>query len=166
MQVGELVEYKGHTWRVYRTDRQVRTATLIRWDGVQEEIENDNEEAKVVANPSRSWPFVAAPVRSSRVGRIVKLTRVVRNRPQELIPYVDWVPSDPLRAGGSIFLNPELKFCIGEVLSAEHQDGSLSRISITKSFGTLSQRRKRAEKPKIPQRLNRLQNIYDDDDDL
>lgn len=166
MQLGEIVRYAGHSWRVYKADRQVRTVTLVKWDGTQEEIEDDHPEVKIVCNPAVSWPFTTAPRRADKAGRIIKLTRAT-NPPKELVPYVDWAPSDHYRAGGSIFLNPRLRFRAGEVLSAEHQDGSLSRVTITQAFGTMAQRQKRAMKPKLPTRAGRFSSLEDDflDDD-
>jgi hypothetical protein len=166
MQVGEIVRYAEQSWRVYKMDRQVRTAILVKWDGTREEIADDDPGAVVVCNPSTAWPFTTSPRRSERAGRIVKLTRAT-NPPRELVPYVDWAPSDQYRAGGSIFLNPRLGFRIGEVLSAEHQNGSLSRITITQAFGTMAQRQLRAMKPKLPVRAGRFNSLMDDgmDDD-
>jgi hypothetical protein len=162
LRVGEIVEYADHTWRVFKADRQVRTVTLIRGDSTQEEVEDDTAEVKVVCNPALVWPFTTAPIRSERAGRIVKLTRA-SNPPQVLSLYVDWAPSSHDRSGGSVFFNPKLRLRIGEVISAEHQDGSLSRITITKTFGTMAQRQRRAL-PKAPAvSSNRFSSLDEDD---
>jgi hypothetical protein len=83
----------------------------------------------------------------------------------------DWVPSDFLRPTGAIFFNPKLRLRHGEILAAVHQDGTRSRITITKSFGTIRLRKIRAKEPfkaKGPlSSLDRLlgSNLLDEDED-
>ena len=141
MNLGALVKYEGHRWRVYRVDRHVKTVTLIRWGGALEEIADDNPGATVVADPSE-WPVVTARVRPN-AGPLVKLS-LTRGRMRQLEPLVDWVPSDMARPGGSIFMSPDLKLRIGEILIAEHKTGAASRIVITKRYGTMAERKRYA----------------------
>lgn len=151
---------------MYKADRHVRTVTLIRWDGTLEEVEDDLKGVRIVCDPATDWPFVMAPVRFSKAGRVEKLIRPAKagGRNQELAPYIDWAPSDPFRAGGSLFLNPELGLRYGEVLSAQHKDGvTMSRVPISKNFGTMKQRElKKTAKPKV---FNRYEALFDDDDE-
>lgn len=142
MNLGTLVSFEGHRWRVYKVDRHVKTVTLIRWGGVFEEIADDNPGVSVVADPSE-WPVVTARVRPN-AGPLAKLSLTRGTRPRPLEPLVDWVPSDMGRAGGSIFINPGLKLRTGEVLIAEYKSGAVSRIVITKRYGTMAERKQRA----------------------
>ena len=139
MVVGELVEYGGHRWRVYKLDKGVRTVALVRWGGTTEEVADDDPGLVVVDNPSE-WPVVTARIKPTS-GALIKLSIARRGRLQALQPLVDWVPSDLMRAGGSIFINPKLALAVGEVLIAEYKDGSASRIPITKRYGSLAQRK-------------------------
>jgi len=112
------------------------------------EVAHD-EPVEIVANPSENWPFVAPPIKPI-LGPIKTLAwprREIDIRP--LVLYRDWLPSDPVRAGGSIFLNPRLGLQIGDFLLATHITGKLSRIVIPPQFGTIRQKQARvAVKPK------------------
>lgn len=142
MNLGTLVKFGGHRWRVYRVDKHVKTVTLIRWGGDLEEIADDDPEASIIADPSE-WPVVTARVRPN-AGPLVKLS-LTRGRLRPLEPFEDWVPSDMSRPGGSIFVNPALKLRMGEVLIAEYKTGSSARIVITKRFGTMAERKRQQE---------------------
>jgi hypothetical protein len=142
MDLGALVKYGGHRWRVYKQDKNVRTVTLIRWGGDLEEIADDDPGAQVMANPS-DWPVITARVKPS-AGPLVKLSLTRGARSRCLEPLVEWVPSDMARAGGSIFMTPALKLKVGEVLIAQYKNGSASRIVITKRYGSMAERKVRA----------------------
>lgn len=139
MDLGAIVEYGGHAWRICKRDGNVRTVTLIRWGGTTEEIADDDPGAVVVADPS-TWPVVTARVKPT-AGRITKLSMTRGGKSQVLKPLVDWVPSDFTRAGGSIFLCPALKLAVGEILIAEYERGNSTRILITKRYGTMAERK-------------------------
>lgn len=141
MKVGNIVEYEGHRWRVYREDKHVKTMTLLRWDGATEEVAADDSRVKVMWDPSK-WPFVAAKV-NLKAGPFTGLILTRKGRSLNLRPYVDWVPSDQSRAGGSIFVNPLLGLKLGEVLVAVHTNGTRVRIPITQEFGTMTNRKRR-----------------------
>ena len=114
-------------------------------------------ELTVICNPSLSWPFVAAPV-NRRGGRITG----IRRRGAELVPFQDWVPSQLLRPGGSLFFNPNLRLRTGEVLVAQHANGKVGRVTITKAFATVAQRKKRSA-PKEDTRPSAFDRLLDDD---
>ena len=59
MVLGEVVEYGGHRWRVYKMDKGARTVALIRWGGTTEEVADDDAGLSVVVNPCE-WPIVTA----------------------------------------------------------------------------------------------------------
>lgn len=139
MDLGVIVTYGGHHWRVYKRDGHVRTVTLMRWGGHLEEIADDDPGAVVVANP-RDWPVVTARVKPT-AGLLVGLTLARGGRGRPLTPLVEWVPSDMGRPGGSIFISPALGLKIGEVLVAQYERGAGSRIVITKRYGTMAQRK-------------------------
>lgn len=160
MNLGTLVLFEGRRWRVYKVDRHVKTVTLIRWGGALEEIADDDPGATVVADPSE-WPVVTARVRPN-AGPLVTLSLTRGTRLRKLEPLVDWVPSDMARAGGSIFINPELKLRTGEILIAEYKSGAVSRIVITKRYGTMAERKQRASG--TPEKRGLME--YLDGDDL
>jgi hypothetical protein len=161
MKIGDLVTYAGHRWKVAVRNSQYRTCTLARPDGPSVEVPDDMDyrplpdrpKLEVICHLATEWPFIAAPVRP-RSGPVVKITR----RRQDLMVMYDWVPSDFLRPGGSIFLNPELHLRQGEVLAATHQDKSLSRMVVTATFGTIKRRIAQQNKPKS---APRVRTVYD-----
>lgn len=159
MLIGEVVEYEGHRWRVYKLDRNVRTVALIRWGGATEEVADDDPGLVVVGNPCE-WPLVTARLKPHS-GALTKLSIARKGQLELLQPLVDWVPSDLMRAGGSIFINPKLALTVGDVLIAEHKDGTASRIPITKRYGSLAQRK--VVRPAIQQKKS-LMGILDGED--
>lgn len=174
MKIGDLITRDGDYWLVVRYDpKRTRTSSILRADGVMQEIPHD-EAVPVVANPSLDWPFVAAPLKP-KWGPVIHLSRP--NRPVgasdfvELRLYRDWLPSEPARAGGSIFLNPELRLQVGDYLLARHREGHASSVVIPANFGTVRQKQDRvaATKPKAERtaytRLLDDDHFGDDEDD-
>lgn len=161
MLVGDLVEYQDKVWKVYKAIRDVRTLILIHIDGSKVEVADDDPEMSFVASPTKNWPFVALPRKAEKSGPIIQIQRPVRNRPHVLRPNLDWTSSDPGRAGGSVFFNPDLKLRIGEVLVATFRNGSLGRVPITKTFGSIAQKRQRAEQE--PENTTLFGRLLDDD---
>jgi hypothetical protein len=141
MNVGDIVLYQGARWKVVSHEPSFRTCQLVQFNGTKVEVPDD-EDLKVLFNPAKSWPFVAGPVHA-RSGPLIGVLRGALS----LGPLVDWVPSDFLRPGGSIFFNPELRLRQGEILVGLHKDGTRSRISITKAFGTVRLRKHRVANP-------------------
>jgi len=151
VKVGDLVTHEAGFWIVTRHDpKRTRTATLRNAGGTAVEIPHDAK-IDVVANPGDDWPFVAAPLKP-KWGPITQLTRPSPAGPAGTVTlslYQDWLPSEPARAGGSIFLNPNLRLMIGDYLLATHANGKASSIVIPANFGTVRQRSARlASKPK------------------
>jgi len=144
LDIGSIVAYSDHLWRVLRRNHGTRTAILEQWDGTTEELADDADEQQadevsVWCNPSKDWPFVPAPSKT-KAGPIEAVTLARPGDRRVLRPMVDWVPSDRRGRGGSLFFHPSLNLRQGEVLSARHKNGSMSRVSITRSFGTLQRR--------------------------
>lgn len=150
MKLGDVVHQNGTYWMVVRYDpRRTRTADLLSSAGPLITIAFDAP-VEIVANPSQDWPYVAAKV-SPRFGPIKGLSRPPAT--QHLVLYRDWLPSEPSRAGGSLFLNPKLGLRYGDYLLAHHENGKTSGISIPQTFGTVAQAKKRVEaKPKPVER--------------
>jgi hypothetical protein len=161
VKVGDLVTYDGRRWKVATSNSQYRTCTLSRPNGPSIDVPDDLDrrpvpellELKVLCHLSTEWPFIAASARP-KAGPIVKITRGRR----ELVMMEDWVPSDFLRPGGSVFLNPDLRLKQGEVLAATHKDGSLSRLAVTGNFGTVKNRIARKNRPR---RSPKPRTVYD-----
>lgn len=163
MKLGDLVSHDNAFWIVTRYDpKRTRTATLLNSEGLSQEIAHD-EPVEVIANPSLDWPFVAAPVKPM-LGPIKMLSWPKPG--VEILPlvlYRDWLPSDPIRAGGSIFLNPSLGLRIGDFLLAAHVSGKLSRVDIPNNFGTVHQKlARKADKPKAVDRTAYTRLLDDD----
>jgi hypothetical protein len=161
MKLGDIVNYEGRFWLAASYDpKRTRTAVLLGQDGTSREVPHDTA-VEVVGNPSEDWPFVAAPVKP-RAGAVRSLSWPGRDL--ALTMYRDWMPSEPARAGGSIFLNPALRLQIGDYLLAEHHSGFKSRLIIPANFGTVRQRQARAAaKGKVEPERTAYTRLLDDD---
>jgi len=170
MELGDIVEFGGDRWKVSNFNPNHRTCLLTRFDGPPQEVPDDldlNSDEKtsltVLFNPFKSWKYVTAPLKT-KAGRMIELRRNSRI----LEPMVDWVPGDFYRAGGAIFLNPELNIHQGEILAVRHITGSLSRVAVTRNFGTVARRQRIAFRPPQPRdnsawgKVSRDGNPFDD----
>jgi hypothetical protein len=146
VRLGDLVESSGIFWLVVRYDpKRTKTATLLSDTGTRVDLPF-NAQVRVIANPGEDWPFVASPVKPTW-GPIQRL--VVPHQERELRLYEDWIPSEPERAGGSLFFNPKAGLQGGDLLLATHKNGKASSIVIQAGFGTVKQKQaKMASKPK------------------
>lgn len=145
MIVGDLVAHQGERWVVVRIDAHVRMALLVnqavRRLEVPDTLDKDEPESlQVIANPPATWPLVAFPTKrlTGPVTKIAIPNAAARER--DLETWVDWVPADPVREGGTIYFNPELRLRHGEVLIATFKNGMRGRITIPRNFGTVAQR--------------------------
>jgi len=148
MKIGDVVLYQSQYWKLVTCNSEYRTCMAMDFDGNKVEIPDDYDESGqlvVMYNPSASWPFTSVPdkLKAGPLRRVTRGTTLLR-------PMVDWMPSDFLRSGGAIFFNPALRLSTGEILVATHQSGALSRITITKGFGTVRRKVARAEKKSAP----------------
>jgi hypothetical protein len=168
MKVGDIVLYQEARWKVVGRSESFRTCQLVAFDGRKQEVPDDleqGEDLRVLYHPPEQWPFAICG--ATRGGPLKSIARGNVG----LSPMEDWVPSDFLRATGAVFFNPKLRLRHGEILVGVHQDGTRSRITITKAFGTLHRRKVRARDPvkiKGPRTsLDRLldSNLLDEDED-
>lgn len=146
MKVGDIVLYNEARWKVLSLSTSFRTCALADFAGTKLEVPDDLETGekpllRVLYNPPEQWPFVVCS--AMRGGPVRGITRGAVG----LSPMEDWVPSDFLRPNGAIFFNPRLRLRVGEILTAVHQDGLRSRLTVTKSFGTIQRRQARALEP-------------------
>lgn len=154
MRVGDLVLYQeGVRWVVVRIDSETRMALLVNQEGhrveVPDTIDRDTPEAiQIVANPPSEWPMIAFPTKRG-TGPIMQITLPGNVGRQELVAWGDWVPADPVREGGALYFSPDLNFRQGMVLIAHFRNGSKSRITIPRSFGTVAKRVASAAAPKV-----------------
>jgi hypothetical protein len=144
MNVGDLAIYEGDRWITIRVNSETRMALLINQAGrrveVPDTIEEDTPDAlEVVANPAANWPLVAFPTKRG-TGPILSISMPGPVQSTDLATWADWVPADPVREGGALYFNPELRLRPGEVLLATFKNGSKGRITIPRSFGTVQQR--------------------------
>ena len=139
--VGDLIFYRHTFWRALKADRMTRTVTVEDWSGREDEIANDldetSQDCRRVCNPQQDWPFATSLPKDTPIADLHLYRQGVDRK---LRPYVEWVPSDRLATGGSIFHHPELELKYGETLSARHEDGSRSQIPISRGFGTQKRR--------------------------
>ncbi len=143
MNIGDVVLYQESRWKVLAFVPGLRVYVLANAQGKIEAPDDAEalEDLRVLFNPGQDWPFVVVPI-LSKGGPIVKILR----GETELEFMVDWVPSDFVRSGGSIFFSPGLHLRQGEVLSGIHQLGGLrSRIAVLPSFGSIKARRRRSQ---------------------
>lgn len=173
VEIGDLVNYEGQRWFVLSLDRVARVVSLLNLDGDRVELPKefdvtDPSALQVVVNPSKSWQLLTAKVKSAS-GPFVRM--VIPGLPGRgeivLEPWVDWIPSDPLREGGSFFVNPDRKLRSGVLLLATHRNGSVVRIQVPQTIGTVAKRR--AAKvaanppPKPYTRYTRIMKGFEDD---
>jgi hypothetical protein len=166
---GDLVQHEGRAWLVRRSRENELSVTLQDAQGRNLEVTSDLDQTgvcQVVANPAAEWPFVV--VRDNVKGKfMVRVSRTVGMSVVPLTMYVDWVPSDPARPGGPVFLNPALGVRPAETLLISWQNGSSTSLHIPVHFGTVGQRIERAARKKPPEvtvydRL--LDDRFDDED--
>lgn len=154
MKRGDLVSFQGRHWLVTMHDpRRLRIAQLLAPDGTALEVAHDLDKTdptfQVLSNPSTDWPFVSV-AEKPRWGPIRQVSRIVNRQLVPLIPVTDWVLAEPLRCGGSLFLNPALGLKTGDILQVQFdKPGYASNVSISPTFGTVARRKAMAETPKV-----------------
>lgn len=174
MDVGDLVNYESQRWFVLSLDRVAKVVALTNQLGERVELPQDFDTSnpvflQVVVNPSKKWQLLTAKVKSN-AGPFVRL--VIPGLPGRaeivLDPWIDWIPSDPLRDGGSFFVNPERKLRPGVLLLATHRNGDVVRVVIPQTIGTVAKRkaaRAVADPPPKPYtRYSRIIKGFGDDD--
>lgn len=173
MKVGDIVHYQDRSWKVSSCNRDYGTCVLVSFR-TPEGSDSGVTCIEVAATTevehlfdTTKWPFAVIPTKPFKSGRIIE----VRRRGVVLCPMVDWVPSDLFRAGGALFFNPVLGISTGELLVAQHERGLMTRVPITRAFGTGRQRQHRKANPWKPKALvtvyDRLmgRSPFDDDDE-
>lgn len=174
MKIGDLVLYSNEKWLVRSYDKGTRTVMLCDRTGNTREVAADLDihlphQAKVLCNPGQQW-YVLAPKIKSGAGPFVRAEApapvpgaplMLRPRPME--PWEDWLPSDPFREGGSVFVNPKFGLRTGDLVIFTHRNGSQTRITVPAKFGTVA-KLKAANAPIKKPEVNRFTHILDDDD--
>ena len=154
MKLNDLVQYQDSRWIVRHMGDQ--EATLQDNQGKNVVVQVASPDCVVVANPPEEWPFLI--VRDHPKGkRITAITRTVNKARVWLTPYVDWVPSEPTRPGGSIFFSPALGLLPAETLLINWAAAHATSVQVPTHFGTLADKAAKAaiaDKPKDA-------NIYD-----
>lgn len=145
--VGTLVQYADRRWVICRSNELSKTITMRSWEGDTHTCADNDTDVVVICHPSTDWPFIAGPTRP-KAGPVKALHVTRMTKRLELEPLIDWMPSEFLRPGGSIFFNPSVGLRVGEIVVATHEDGSGSRINVGHTFATVAQRVLRATTPK------------------
>ncbi len=165
MKLGDLVDYEGQRWVVHRERPDGATVVLLNARGQAREVPGGLADCVVVANPTTEWPCLT--VRDNPRGMfLVEVTRATTGA--RLVPYVDWILSDPTRAGGMMFVRPDLGVQSAEVLLLRWRQGKASSVRVPVPFATVGQRVARVEgkKPKQVTGYDRLLvDRFDSDDD-
>lgn len=174
MKAGDLIEAEGRRWLVRNLDRSTRSAILLSPTGeaasVADDLEkSEPEKCKVLCNPATQWPFVMVQVKPT----FGQLRQIVLPKPNGdehvLVAFEHWVKPDMLQVGGAVFLNPDLRLGLGDMLVAVYERGR-ARVPIPRNFGTAKQRQARlvtAAPPQVPSLYERLGagGAIDDDDE-
>jgi len=165
MELGDIVLYQGRRWWVHRRDKMTRTVFL--YDQKEERTEladqldlTDPDTVKVLASPSKNWRVLTAPFKAN-AGPFVRFVVPGTRQTIELVPWKDWISSDPFREGGSLFVRKSVPLPPYTVVLLTHKNGDTVRVTIPAKFTTVA--RKKAPPPKAPEKLNRF-NLIDDDD--
>lgn len=132
MKIGSIVELDGQYWKTVGHSRLMKTVHLANFDS---KLEVPEEDLKVIAVPSESWPFAQPRVTTNEKSPIVRILR----GSTELSPFTEWVPTDFQRQG-AIYFNPSLKLRKGEVLTATCLNKTSVRIVIGPTFGTIAKK--------------------------
>jgi hypothetical protein len=174
MKIGDLVLYAPETtpcrWIVTKYERMAQVVTLTDAEGntveLPEEADKGSDNPKVLCNPSKVWQMLTAPVKSG-AGPFVKMViPPILRRPEIVLePMVDWIQSDIFREGGSFFVRPELKLRPGVLILATHKNGSLVRITVPSTIGTLAKRKAAVAPPPPKEEFTRFSRLLKDDDD-
>jgi hypothetical protein len=160
MKTGDLIDLDGKRYQVGQFRRDVRTFMVYDVTGVGREVPDDIPH-KVVAQPPSTWPFITSKEHPKH-GAVASVQ--IPSRQRELTPLEDWAPSEPTRAGGSIFLNPALGLRLGDTVNVTLRSGKIVRVTIQRSFASVPQRIERAAaKPKEPKTA--FDHLLEGDDD-
>lgn len=168
MEIGDIVLYQERRWRVHRYDKMTRTVFLLDQNGKETELadrldKTDPDTVKFLANPGKTWKVLTAPVKNN-AGPFVRLIipGPLGRREHELVPWKDWIPSDPFRDGGSVFIRPGAKVQPYAIAIFTHRNGSTVRVTIPANFTTVAQ--KRAPPPPPPPPPTRFTMMDEEDD--
>lgn len=106
-----------------------------------------------MGNPGRDWPYIM--IRDNPRGKFMRQAfRIIRGQRVPLVLMVDWLPNDPARPGGPIYLNPELGIMSAEVLQIVWEQGGVTAHKVPVGFGTMQQRVTKAARKKAPEPTN------------
>lgn len=166
MKRGDLVLYENQHYIVsYLDAHRLHVARLLGVKGTVEvphDLDKDPEKLRVLCNPPEDWPFITAPEKP-RWGPIVDLFVVSQQSRTPIKPFQDWIVTEPLRCGGSIFLRPDL-LRLGDMVQVSYSKGMVN-VTVPPSFGTIAMRKARAEK-KPKQEATPFDRLLSDDEDF
>ncbi len=154
MKRGDIVSYQDRHWLVQTYDpKRLRIAQLLAADGATIEVAHDLDQTdpgfRVLANPSIDWPFLTVPEKP-RWGKVTGVSRIQERQLVALVPVTDWVLSDPLRPGGSLFLRPGLGLKLGDILQVRFEKpGYAVNVTVPRTYGTVAGRVAMATQPKV-----------------
>jgi hypothetical protein len=167
MKIGDLVSHSGDKWLVRSSDKMTRTVVICNQKGDKKEVPVDMDLhtpdlLQVICNPGLQWNVLAVKVKSN-AGPFTKAEAPTSTKLRPLANWVDWIPSDPFREGGSVFINPKFGLRTGDLVLLTHRNGSQSRMVVPGNFGTVA-RMKAAKAPIKKPEVTRFTHILDDDD--
>jgi hypothetical protein len=175
MKIGDLVLFSDDKWLVRNYDKMTRTVVLCNQTGDKRELPVDMDvhtpdQIQVLCNPGLQWHVLAVKVKPN-AGPFIRAEAPAKVpgasltfRPRPLANWEDWIPSDPFREGGSVFINPSFGLRTGDLVLFTHRNGSQSRMIVPGNFGTVASARTAKIPIKKPE-VNRFTHILDDDDD-
>lgn len=167
MLVGDLVFWGHLPWLVRRIDREQGLAEVLSCRGDIETIPWRLERAhpdqcRVLCHPGTDWCVVATPVRAGR-GPVVRVVVAQLEGNLELVPFRDWVSSDPTREGGPVFFRPTLGLRFGDTLLLYYRDTNTpTRVTVPRTYGTVRHRRARSIRKQVVPKTR--YHLLDEDD--
>ena len=163
MKLWDLVEHQKRIWVVSHLDSHTQLATLRDPQGRTIEVPADLDGSagcSVLANPPEDWPYVM--VRDNPKGKsIEQVYRVVEHKRYPLTMFLHWCPSDPARAGGALFLSPDIGLLPAETILIGWAAGSTTAVKVPLDFSTVGERVARQAK-KVPVELTVFDRLLED----
>jgi hypothetical protein len=142
LKAGELIDFEGRRGVVRHVDRRTGVASVETVQGYVEIRSNSDRNpdlCAIVADLPADWPILHLTSKIKH-GAFVTLLR----EGEPLRPLYDFVPTTIGGRTSAVFVNPDLRLSVGEVLAGQFARG-LVRVDVRRPLVTVGEITKRAE---------------------